>query len=363
MNWPVRKSTTDLLVVDSLHDALVRPQALAQAATRAAPMPSLATIRDRLLAWETKYRLAQAPATLKAVRADWQVFLDWCDRNRVWALPIASTDLLRFLTDQVVLDKKRSTINRYVNTIRLIHEAAGLPAPTDYREWKLDWRGIVRRLEAAGANAPRQAEALRTEHVAQILDMLGESLLDVRDAALISLASDTLCRESELAALRLEDFRPSNHAWTVDLRRSKTDQEGLGSSRYCSPATKARVDAWCAAASITGGYLFLPVGNRRTLKGETPPKAIAPAEIARIIRRRAVQAGIDVGHRMSGHSGRVGSAIELIENGAALTAIQFAGGWKSQRMVQHYGKRALAGQNAMADLRATQEQKESKGRS
>src|SRR5690606_4602405 len=118
--------------------------------------------------------------TLKAVRADWQVFLGWCDRAGVWALPVASKDLIRFLTDQLVLGKKRSTLNRYVNTIRLIHGAANLPDPTHYPDWKLDWKHLVVRLAERNANAPQQTEPMRTTHVQQILASLGDSPLDLR---------------------------------------------------------------------------------------------------------------------------------------------------------------------------------------
>lgn len=346
---------TELLVVDSLAPQLVRPDTTPLTPQTAA-LPSLDAIRDRLSEWEAKYRAANAPATLKAVRADWQVFLDWCDRHRTWALPVGSEDLVRYLNDMVTLGKKRSTLNRYVNTIRLIHNGANLADPTLYPDWKLDWKAIVVKLAAVDANAPKQAKPLRTEHVRKILDSLGTSPLDLRDAALIGLASDTLCRESELVSLRLEDLKPTGDAWSVDISRSKTDQEGIGVSRFCSPETKRRVDAWCKAAGIERGRLFIPVGKGNTFKAPSPKnrKSLGPVQVARILRRRAVRAGVPEAKFMTGHSGRVGSAIEMIEADLSVNEVQFAGGWKSPRMVLHYGKQALAGRNAMAKLRKMQ---------
>lgn len=351
----------ELLVVDSLDPGLVRPATVLPAT--APLLPSVEVIRGRLIEWEAKFRAARSTATLKAVRADWQVFLGWCEASGVWALPVASQDLLRFLTDQVVLGKKRSTIDRYVNTIRLIHKGAGLDDPTLYAGWKLDWQAIVLRLAEHDANAPVQAEPMRTTHVRQILATLGEAPLDLRDAALISLASDTLCRESELALLKREHIKRSGDAWSVDLRRSKTDQAGLGSARYCSPATKARIDAWCNIAGIERGHLFIPVGKGKTFMA--PPskerKPLGAVQVARIMRRRAMRAGVPDWEKISGHSGRVGSCIEMLEAGASVTEVQFAGGWKSSRMVLHYGKQALAGSNAMAKLRESQSRPDSEG--
>lgn len=339
--------TTDLLVVDSLTPTLVgggdmRPHA--QAAE-----PTLAVIKKNLKKWETRYRASTSTATRRAVRADWQVFFAWCERNGRRALPVAPEDLLMFLQDMVVLGKRRSTLNRYVSTIRLVHGGAQLADPTLFPEWKLEWRALVKHLAERGANAPKQAEPLTSDQVKTILASLGESPIDLRDAALISLASDTLCRESELVRLQKEDFKASGRNFSVDLRDNKTDQEGLGSSRFCSAATKARIDAWCACAGIAKGHIFLAIGRKKRPIASAKP--IRAPEVARIFRRRAVAAGVESGSAVTGHSTRVGSAVELLEFGQPVTAVQFAGGWKSPRMVLHYGKRALAGQNAMAELR------------
>lgn len=350
-NAPVK---FDLLVVDSLSgDDIALPAAVPS--TQQASQHSAEQLKERLVEWERKYRAANAVSTLKAVRADWQVFMTWCTSTGVHPLPLSGPSLLAFVTAQVKLGKKRSTLNRYVNTIRLVHDGAALPDPTSYPDWKLEWRAIIKTLVTKGDNAPRQTQPLRSDHVEAIHAALGDSLLDLRDAALLGLASDTLCRESELVSLKIEDISSTGDSWVVDVRISKTDQEGLGDARYCSSETKALIDRWCQAAGISRGYLFLAIGrNRKLAPIESDRRPLAAPEVARIIRRRAVQADLPHAHRMTGHSGRVGSAVELIENGATPIEVQFSGGWKSQRMVLHYGKRAMAGRNAMSDLRKKQ---------
>ncbi|MCZ8158398.1 MAG: tyrosine-type recombinase/integrase [Rhizobiaceae bacterium] len=348
----VPMSRTELLVVDALDDTLIRSVPLPQAP---AVKLSAAAIKARLAEWERKYAEAQAPATLKAVRADWGVFTTWCTNTEVWGLPIEPKHLVQFLNDQVVLGKKRSTINRYVATLKLIHKAAGMPDPTDYPDWGLDWKKIVRVLAERGANAPTQATALKSGDVAKILSHMGNSLWDLRDAALIALASDTLCRESELVVARVEDLEPSGDDWALALHRSKTDQEGLGSQRFCSTETKSRIDTWCRAAGIRRGYLFPAIGRKkRESLGVPNEKHLAAAEVANIVRKRAKNAGFSEDLGFSGHSTRVGSAVELIDAGASLTEVRFAGGWQSERMVLQYGKKSLAGQGAMAQLRRKQ---------
>lgn len=346
-----RKLSADLLVLDGLHDDLIRSQPVVTT-SRMHDLPSAEIIRERVSVWEKMYQRAKSTATVKAVRADWQVFLAWCEQAGKWALPVSTEDFIQFLDDQRILGKKRATINRYVNTVRLIHGAAQLPDPTEHPHWKLSWEGIIRGLVEVDRNSPTQTEPLKSMQIQQILAVMGEAPIDLRDAALLCLASDTLCRESELTQLRLEDFHQAGDGWTVDIRRSKANQEGLGDTRFCSNQTKHRVDVWCQAAGISGGRIFLSMGRAKPVGLHQTGKPLAPAEVARIFRRRAMIAGIENAEKITGHSTRVGSVVELLEDGATLVDAQFAGGWKDMSQVLNYGRRAKAGQNAMAVMRS-----------
>lgn len=353
-----------LLVVDGLQPDLIAPYSPiprwpAERPAPQQPPSAFEAIRARLQVWEAKYEKAKRPNTVKALRADWSEFKAWCGRANAWPLPATSETLLRYLGDQVVLGKKAATLTRYVNSIRTLHQAAGLPCPTAHPDWALDWQGVLNRLSELERVVPTQATPLTSTHVAQILDVLGDSLLDLRDAALISLAADTLCRESELAHVTLEDFKRGTVGWALRVRRSKTDRHGIsqmGAERHVADETKAAVDAWCAAAGIVEGFLFLPIGRRRNVAAAalSHSRPIRPKEVARIIRSRALRASVPGAATMSGHSARVGSAVEMVENGSSVQDVQFAGGWQSPRMVLQYAQTAMAGQGAMASLRAKQ---------
>ena len=56
-------------------------------------------------------------------------------------------------------------------------------------------------------------------------------------------------------------------------------------------------------------------------------------------------AGID---GLTGNSGRVGMARDLVASGASVSAVQVAGRWKSARMPAHYARAELAGHGAVA---------------
>ncbi|UXF74616.1 tyrosine-type recombinase/integrase (plasmid) [Stenotrophomonas maltophilia] len=351
----VENQGEQLLVVDSLAPGLLLAQGEPVHSDTPA-MPGPAAIRQRLSRWEGKYVKGRSVATIKAVRADWGVVTTWCERAGRCVLPMAEADLVLFLTDMLRLKRKKATLVRYVRTIALIHRAAQLPSPQQHPEWQDDWAVICRQLAELDLVAPKQAPPLRTSHVDAMLATLGNTPIELRDAALISLASDTLCRESELVQLQLRDILPAQSGgdFTVYLGRTKTDQDGMGAYRFCSADTHARLMAWCRCAGIEReeDHLFLPVGRRKQFVRPDTGQPMLPVQVARILERVARRAGVGV--RFTGHSARVGSAVEMTEGGASVRAIMDAGGWEAERMVLQYTKQSRAGQNAMADLRRKQ---------
>lgn len=352
------------LVVESLRDLL--PEGVVSSASPSKPFEVTADeLASRLLEWEKDFEEGSPPATIKAVRADWHRFVDWCARHKVAPIPVETTALLRYLREAVKDGRRLSTLRRYLYSIRLIHRAAGAPDPTHDGIWRQKWKVILKRLSTLERTAPTQATPLQMPAVAAILAKLGDSPHELRDGAMLALASDTLCRESELVRVVLEDIEPdpSTGAWTLRVGKSKTDGLRRGSYRYVSPDTKARIDRWCAAHGINSGPLFVPIGGPgkaplQLQEGQRPSSdeelqhaVLRPREVARMFRRRAIAAGLPEGSSISGHSTRVGTALDLDEDGASIQDTMAAGGWKSQHMVLHYTRRTRAGRNAVANLR------------
>ena len=113
---------------------------------------------------------------------------------------------------------------------------------------------------------------------------------------------------------------------------------------------------WLSAAGITEGYVFRPIGGRkRAVVRTTEAEGRAPSvlgltakEVARIFRQRAAAAGLDHAWTISGHSTRIGTANDLMRDGASTGKIQLAGGWKSDAMVIAYTRRQQRGGAAAA---------------
>jgi integrase len=343
----------ELLIVDSLN-GLSRSPAVVEAPARAMPAVDAAAVVARLQAWQTRFQRGNAPATVRAVRSDWLQYATWCDGEGYPLLPASADQLEMFLRAGILRGLKRATIDRYTYTVDLVHRAAELPSPTADPSWADIRKGLVRDLRLGGRNKPRQAVALRNADIDRILATLGDAPRDLRDAAMLSLASDTLLRESELAAVAVEDLGQDEATgeWSCTVPFSKTDQAGEREDhRFVSDQTAARLRAWLDTAGITSGPVFRPVGGRTKDDPDRDTAALRAREVARIFRRRALAAGIPDAPRISGHSTRVGSANDLMNDGATVGAIQHAGGWTTDRMVIRYTAKSGAGRGAMAQLR------------
>lgn len=348
-------TTLPLRVVDALQDLTTVP-AIAPAIH--APRPALATsveaVLERLATWSSDFAAGSAPATVKAVRSDWTQYLAWCEATNSIPLPASVAQLETFLSAAIDKGRKRATVERYLYTVGLVHIAAGLPSPSKDPDWPVKWKKLIRQLKTTGGHARKQASELDSAGIETILASLGDSPRDLRDAALLSMASDTLCRESELVTICVEHLHHNRrrNTWSLHVPFSKTNQDGATPDyRFVSLETMERVRAWQAAANISEGPLFRSTGGRPKAGGGAD-NALLPQEVARIFRRRAKAAGLENAGSISGHSTRIGSANDLAEYGATGTQIQQAGGWKTDRMVTYYTRRSLAGVNAMAGLRS-----------
>jgi site-specific recombinase XerD len=121
--------------------------------------------------------------------------------------------------------KRPSTLGRRLAAIRYFHKLAGLPTPTDAEAVKATLRRIRR---TVGSDRVRKAPAL-AERVKAMVAASPESLRGKRDRALVLLGFAGAFRRSELVALDVEDVEEVELGLRVFIRRSKTDQEGMGS--------------------------------------------------------------------------------------------------------------------------------------
>src|SRR5215831_18669833 len=276
-------------------------------------------------------RASKAKATQKAYGI-------WCQARGLNALPASAESLCAFLADEATLGKRASTLGRRLAAVRYSHRAAGYETPTSDEKVKTVLSGIRRTIGAA----PVRKRAA-TADIVIAMSPTATSLRALRNRAIILLGFAGAFRRSELVALNVEDLEETPEGMLVTLRRSKTDQEGLG-RRVAIPRGEiacpvAALRAWLDAAGITEGAIFRRIFNKRAQR--VTNQRLAPRNVAAIVKQGAARLGFDPS-TFGGHSLRAGFVTSAVKRGANLIKITDVTGHRSLEMLKTYSRDAEA---------------------
>jgi integrase len=300
------------------------------------------TVDERLSDWSAMARGAFAANTLRAWRADWEIFGEFCRTFRVEALPASAKTVRDFVFECLSTGKKPATIRRYVSTIGRAHRASGVLNPTASEEVKLALKEMGRNVSAR----QKQARGLTWAEIEVYLTVEPRQVRDVRDRALVCMAYDSMCRREELVNLRIEDIEEvGDGSGSILIRRSKTDPAGEGALAYLSPLTMGLVTAWLLASKLKSGPLFARVVGRDGI-GDPLTAQIVTTVLRKVGQWIALPE--EEYRRISGHSARVGAAQDLLALNIDLASVMQAGRWKDTRMPMRYGEKVLASRGGMA---------------
>jgi site-specific recombinase XerD len=284
-------------------------------------------------------RASKAKATQEAYGSDFRIFESWCRPRGLSALPATAESLCAFLADQTALGKRASTLGRRLAAIRYFHRAAGHETPTGDEKVKAVLSGIRRTIGAA----PVRKKAATSDIVLGMVSGNGQSLRELRDRAILLLGFAGAFRRSELVALNVEDIEETVQGMLVTLRRSKTDQEGVG-RRVAIPRGEIAcpvkaVEAWLEAAGIAEGAVFVRIWNKRAQR--VTSRRLAARNVAVIVKAGAAHLGFDPA-TFGGHSLRAGFVTSAVKRGANLIKITDVTGHRSLEMLKTYSRDAEA---------------------
>jgi site-specific recombinase XerD len=293
-------------------------------------------------------RASKAKTTLAAYESDWRIFESWCSTRGLAALPASPAALCGFLADEATGGRRASTLGRRLAAVRYFHRAAGLETPTGDVKVKAVLSGIRRTIGAA----PVRKKAATSDIVLGMVGGKGTSLRELRDRTILLLGFAGAFRRSELVALNLDDIEWTTEGALVMIRRSKTDQEGLGRKvgiprgEIACPVTA--LEAWLEAAGISEGPVFRRVFNRWAQRvGE---QRLAARNVASVVKAAAAELGFDPA-TFGGHSLRSGLVTTAVRRGVNLMKVCDQTGHKSLEMLRVYTRDAeLFAGNAAAGL-------------
>ena len=280
-----------------------------------------------------------ADNTRRTYDAQWRIFTGWCAEVGLTALPAEPLTVARYLAARAGSGASIATLRLATSAISKVHEWAKLESPCRDPGVRASLKGWGRRL----GKPQRQSGAL----TADVLAVIRLTAVQPRkrgrgietapqaeergkfDVALVAALSDAGLRRSEASSLTWGDVqRWEDGSGRITVIRSKTDAEAQGA---VVAVTTAAMDA-LSAIRPTG------VGGEARVFGRSE------SQIARRVKAIAKAAGLADWELFSGHSGRVGVARRMAQNGAPTHEIERQGRWKQGGgMVGRYTRGESAG--------------------
>ena len=277
--------------------------------------------------------------TRRVYQTQWRIFTGWCDEVGLQHLPAEPLTVARYLAARAGSGASIATMRLATSAITKAHEWANLESPCRDPGVRASLKGWGRRL----AKPQRQSGALTADVLAVIrltavqprkrgrgIETPAQAAERARfDLALVAVLSDGGLRRSEASALTWGDVqRWDDGSGRITVIRSKTDVEAAGAMVAITPVAMKALDAIRPAG----------VGSKVKVFG------LSESQIARRVKAIAKAAGLADWEFFSGHSGRVGMARRMAQNGAPAHEIERQGRWKQGGgMVGRYTRGESAG--------------------
>jgi site-specific recombinase XerD len=268
-----------------------------------------ATIRNK----NTRAAYAQAIAQ----------FFAWCEAHRVETL-----DQLKPVVIAAYIEQHPAaapTVKQHLAAIRMLCDwlVTGQIIPMNPASSVRGPKHVVKR----GKTPVLTADEART-----LIDSIKtDSIVGLRDRALIGLMCYTFARVSAVVHMRVEDYYQNGKRWWVRLHEK-------GGKQHDVPAhhnAEAYLDAYLDAASIWDekkSPLFRSVDRRR----ELTQNSMARQDVLRMVKRRATEAGLP--YSTCCHTFRATGITAYLENGGTIENAQAIAAHESPRTTKLYDR-------------------------
>ena len=313
------------------------------------------TTEIKALQEETLKNLKNAKAfnTVRAYKSDFEDFTLFCVKNGFKNLPSEAKIVSLYLTYLSSKDAKISTIKRRLVSISVIHKMKGHYLDTKHPIIIENLMGIKRRKGVI----QKGKKPLLINDLKQVIDVINKQdepdLKKLRNKAILLVGFSGGFRRNEIVSLDMEDIEFVFEGVKINLKKSKTDQYGEGTTKgiphfensfYC-PVSNLK--HWINTSKIKKGPIFVKFSKGSKITEQR----LTDQSIALIIKENLLKAGID-SRNYSGHSLRSGFATSAAEAGAEERSIMKMTGHKSTEMVRRYIKEAnLFKNNALNKLK------------
>jgi len=291
--------------------------------------------------------------TRRGYASDWGHVEKWAvcrvlDGHQVEVLPMPPDLCAVYLRQLEEAGYSVATIDRRCSAIAHFHNEAGLPSPTTNEGVRRLRRSVRRRIGAP----PRQMAPIFSDDLRAYFAGMNGDLRSKMVRALLTVGLAGGFRRSELVALEVADLADTKDGMRATVRKSKTDQAGVGQVkfiRYGDHPETCPVQAtrdWLGAAGITEGPVFRAVWRG----GHVSHRGLSTDTVNNIVKAAAAAVGKNPAD-YGAHSLRSGFVTETALGGATPGEIAKQTGHKSMSTVEGYIRTATVEQrNAVTYL-------------
>ena len=274
-----------------------------------------------------KFDGAFAKNTIRAYRSDFIQYQTWCLENSLASVP-ATADTISMYVDYLSGNNKSATIRRRINSLGTVLKLSKNYDPTKQPEVALALKRMHRKI----GRAQQQATPLTKPLLNQLLSNCDNSIMGIRNQVLLRLGYETMRRRSELCAFKFEDIcKGANGKPAIRLSFSKTDQFGTGK---ILPISQELFDLLEKSRSMISdkGYILRSINRHGHFENN-----LHPASVSTLLKGLQKDLKMDSDEQpLSGHSFRVGAALDLLEQGEPLERIMLRGGWQTDSTAMKY---------------------------
>jgi site-specific recombinase XerD len=270
---------------------------------------------------------AFAKNTLRAYRSDFNDFNTWCNSQQLTPDNITSEGIAKYIV-WMTSGCSSATVRRRIASLSSLYKLMDMHDPTRAAAVVI----ALRRMHRQQGRAQKQALPLTSDILEQLLAVCANDLVGLRNRVLLHLGHETMRRRSELCRFCFEDLQTlATGQIVLNLRFSKTDQYGEGRLIAITPMLADLIQQWGETIGCKG-YILRSVHKGKLSVGGS----LTPASINQILVKLQNQAGLKLERNLSGHSFRVGAAVDMLLAGETMERIMLKGGWKSESTVMRY---------------------------
>jgi integrase/recombinase XerD len=252
-------------------------------------------------------------------------FFKWCEAHRVIGLEEIRPVVISAYVEELQSTRSAPTVKQHLAAIKML----------------FDWLVIGQVLPMNPASSVRgpkhvtkrgKTPVLTADQARQLLDSINiDTIVGLRDRAVIGLMCYTFARVSAMVHMRVEDYYQSGKRWWVRLHEK-------GGKRHEVPAhhnAEAYLDAYLDRAGIRDektGPLFRSVDKRRALTLQPMTRV----DVFRMVNRRAAAASLP--SSTCCHTFRATGITAYLENGGTIENAQAIAAHESPRTTKLYDR-------------------------